>query len=193
MSELDYLDADFGVPASGEDGSVSANGNTPQATWQVMMRPLMDSRFAYQKVRIAWNNRIAAADSGRDKVPPEIYQEFLRQYDLARQAEESTNKLMLQIADMMNDTVPIYSHLISVKGVGPIMAVQLLAEIDIRRSDTPSALWRYAGYGVVDGRAERAKVGEKNHFNRRLRLICFNIGMQFLKSRSPYAWIYYKS
>lgn len=47
-------------------------------------------------------------------------------------------------------TVPFYTeYLLHIKGVGPTMAGVMLAEIDIHKCETVSALWRYAGLAPI--------------------------------------------
>lgn len=67
----------------------------------------------------------------------------------------------------------------------------LIALIDITQADTVSALWRYAGMAVIDGERERMRKGEKLHYNIRLKTTMYLIGTSFLKSKSPYAKVYY--
>jgi hypothetical protein len=63
---------------------------------------------------------------------------------------------------------------------------------DIARFDTIAKLWRFAGYGVIDGKAEKNQMGEKSHFNRNLKSICFCIADQFIRQQTPgYSDIYY--
>lgn len=89
---------------------------------------------------------------------------------------------------------PIWNSITSIKGLGEGgMAAQLLAQVDdIAKFDNVSKLWRFAGQAVIDGRAERNKPGEKSHFNRRLKSICWLISDQFIKQQtSGYAEVYY--
>jgi len=46
---------------------------------------------------------------------------------------------------------PIYPWLTEIKGIGERIAGMLIGLIDINKCDTPSALWRYAGFAVVCG------------------------------------------
>jgi hypothetical protein len=62
--------------------------------------------------------------------------------------------------------------------------------IDITRCDTVSSLWRYAGWGVVDGKRERPVKGEKLHYNARLKTMCWRIIDLQVKLRGPYREIY---
>lgn len=90
--------------------------------------------------------------------------------------------------------VPIWEWVTSIKGMGQGgLAAQLLAQIDdIDNSPTVASLWRFAGFAVNDGKAEKNSKGEKSRFNRRLKGICFNIADSFIKQQTPiYVDIYY--
>lgn len=81
----------------------------------------------------------------------------------------------------------VWDWVISIRGLkaGPL-AAQLLAQIDdISRAPTASALIRFAGWAVIDGVAERNQKGEKSHFNRKLKGVCWNIADQFIRQRTP--------
>jgi hypothetical protein len=78
-----------------------------------------------------------------------------------------------------------------VRGVGPTLAAKIIALIgDIAQFDTVSKLWRFAGYAVVDGRAERLQAGEKAHYSIRLKTTCYLLGTSFLRLGSPYREVY---
>lgn len=151
----------------------------------IMARALVDLRDrVIQKARIQFGNRIAAIERGVDD---NIYSQYIRKYfekfvELEKDIDES-------LQDLAED-LPIVEKMIAVKGVGKITAIKVAAMIDIRKADTISALWRYAGYGVVDGKAEKPKSGEKLHYNKRLKTACYLIGSSFLKSNSPYRSVY---
>lgn len=71
------------------------------------------------------------------------------------------------------DTIPFYRETLSdkkrFKGIGPTMAGVLLAEIEIERQDTPSALWSFAGLAPVKTRrckkCQRVAIVDKKHTN----------------------------
>lgn len=113
---------------------------------------------------------------------------------------------------------PIYTNwLSSVKGVGPAMAGVILSEINIHAATYPSSLWKYAGLDVVtvvrDGQEVHEGRGRyKDHLVRveytnaqgelkERDSITFSpwlktkmlgvLGTSFLRSKSPYAAIYY--
>lgn len=89
----------------------------------------------------------------------------------------------------------IYEYLRQIKGVGPLLSAKLISMIDPARANTASALWRYAGLGVVVGedgvgRAERPVKGVKLPYNAKLKSTMFLIVSSFLKCNSPYRAIY---
>jgi hypothetical protein len=90
--------------------------------------------------------------------------------------------------------VPVWDWVTSIKGLGEGgLAAQLLSQIDdIQKCPTVASLWRYAGYAVIKGKAEKNQKGEKSKFNRKLKGICFNIADSFIKQQTPvYVDIYY--
>lgn len=67
--------------------------------------------------------------------------------------------------------IPIYQVFLSkVFGVGPIVAAYLVAELDPRKGEKPSAWRRFCGLAVIDGRLERGARGEKNKFSKEMRV-----------------------
>lgn len=89
---------------------------------------------------------------------------------------------------------PIWEWVTSIKGLGEGgLAAQLIAQIDdIKKFDTVASLWRFAGYAVIEGKAEKNQKGEKSKFNRKLKGVCYNIADQFIRQQTPgYVDIYY--
>lgn len=151
-----------------------------------MLRILVDLREAMQKQRIAFGNRVGALERAADTGNGESVAAMERWHERFVEVEK-------RAGDDIRDAVkeyPIYDYLIRVKGVGPMLAAQLIALIDIERANTVSALWRYAGYAVINGQRERPTKGEKLHYNARLKKVCFLLAESFLKSNSPYRAVY---
>ena len=91
---------------------------------------------------------------------------------------------------------PVWAWLTSIRGLGEGgLAAQLIAQIDdIESFTTVSKLWRFCGYAVIDGQIERGVKGEKSHYNRRLKSVCYLIADQFIKQQtSPYVEVYYEA
>lgn len=181
-----------------------------------ILRPLVDLRDrTIQKSRIAFGNRVSAIEDGRDEVDPVTHDIIVRYLERFEQLEEEINEDIETIAA----DIPIIQEMVEVKGVGLMLASKIVAMIDIEQAHSVSALWRFAGYGVVPlceecgtylevgveydecpecggrvvHRAERLRKGEPAHFNTRLKTYCHQVGSSFLKSSSPYRSIYDKA
>jgi hypothetical protein len=149
---------------------------------------LIDFRYRVQNNRIREGNRLSAVDRGKSQVSDRA-RSIMLLWAEAHQDMEAGIESML--AEMLREGCPpIIEQMIELKGIGIITAAKIVSEIDITRCDTVSALWRYAGYGVVDGKRERYTRGEQAHFNRRLKIAVRLAIESFLKARSPYAEIY---
>ncbi len=152
---------------------------------EILARALVDLRDrTIQKTRIQFSNRISAIE--RDKDDSEYASYIRRWMERFNEIEKDLDKSIEDLADDM----PIVERMIRVRGVGKILAVKIAAMIDIQRADTISALWRYAGYAVVDGHREKPVKGEPLHYNTRLKTTCYLVGTSFLRSNSPYRKIY---
>ena len=90
--------------------------------------------------------------------------------------------------------VPVWTWITSIRGLGEGgLAAQLLSQIDdIQKFKTVASLWRYCGFAVIEGKAEKNQKGEKSKFNRKLKGVCFNIADSFIKQQTPiYVDVYY--
>lgn len=151
------------------------------------LRALVDTRDRQiQKARIQFGNRLSALDREAD-VGSDRQRNILERYH--KQLEDLEEQLDEDIAEEVAQE-PIYEYVSAVKGIGPGLAAKLIAMIDIERPATVSALWRFAGYAVIDGERERLVKGVKAHYNKRLKTTCYLVASSFLKSGSPYRRIY---
>lgn len=154
------------------------------------LRAMVDlQQRTLQKNRIAFGNRLDSVQRGADVVSPETRQLLVQWYERFDQLEEQIKK---DIAAMVGNE-PIVEQLVELKGIGYNLAAQMVCMIDISRADTVSALWRYSGYGVTDGKRDRPTAGQKLPYNARLKVTLYNVGTSFLKCRSPYRDIYDRS
>ena len=127
--------------------------------------------------------RISSIDRGKSNLDSQFEKDMLEAAQL--------DGLLINIKKTMTnfgELVPVWNWVTSIKGLGQGgLAAQLLAQIDdIEKFDTVAKLWRFAGYAIIDGKAEKNQRGEKSHFNRKLKGICFNIADQFIKQQTPY-------
>lgn len=150
------------------------------------VRALVDGRYVIQKGRIAFDARLGAIERGDDIADAITVQRYTRWRDRFQVMEDDADQELREIGK----DIAIVQMLCDVKGISFLLAMQLISYIDIERANTVSALWRYAGYAVIDGERERPVKGEKLHYNARLKTICYKAAGSFLKCSSPYRAIY---
>jgi hypothetical protein len=90
--------------------------------------------------------------------------------------------------------IPIYTRWLKLqKGIGPTMGGVMVAEIDISKAPTISALWRFCGLAVDNetGRAERLVKGKKATYHPWLKSKVLRVmGEGLIKANSPYRRFY---
>ena len=145
---------------------------------------LIGFRIQLRKMRIALGNRLASIpeDTEEAELLRRLYAAFL---DLEQAVGEQLFQQLSRNA--------LYRSLTGLRGVGPSLAAELVCRIDLARAPSVRCLWRYAGLGVADGRAERLMRGRKSAFNRKLRAACFVLATSLLRCHSPYAEEYYRT
>jgi hypothetical protein len=158
---------------------------TPEERKRMEMRQAVRFFYDFQKLRIQSSNR-----SGTDQVA--LSRGHLD--TLAVQAfllETLEKKALTNVKNLLKEW-PIYNTwLKDQKGCGPTMSGVLLSEIDIRRADTPSAIWSYCGLAVVDGHAQRRKKGEKCGYNPWLKSKVVKVLADcMIKAKSPWREFY---
>lgn|GEM_PF-2900230 len=187
-----------------------------------LLAQYVDLYTTMQKMRVVWSNRADAADLQDDTAaPPTVAtpiaapvrgladMTWKQKLAVVRKRaktnggyETANDKYFDAFASLEAEALrdfetelehyAVYPWLQSVKGIGPSYAAKLLAEIDIKRADTVSALWRFAGFAVTgDGRRERPTKGVRLPYSKTLKSTCFLIACQFLKTKvSPYRDVY---
>lgn len=147
---------------------------------------LVSERDAAQRTRIRFGNRVSAIERGDDQVG-EVYEAFLQEQAEFWEAREKD--LTKRVVDQA-DGLEIVQLMAAVKGVGLFSAAQFVSMVDITIPQTVSALWRYAGFGVTDGKADRPTKGEKLRYNSRLKQATYNISQSMMRTGSPYRKVY---
>lgn len=142
------------------------------------------------RMRQRHNLRISAIDRGKSQLDAQLEHDFIEHLGLDHNLE-TARKLMINYGKATGE---IWDYVTSIKGLkAGGEAAKLLAQIDdIAKFDTAAKLWRFAGFAVIDGCAEKNKAGEISHFNRNLKSICFMVAEQFIRQQTPYySDIYY--
>jgi hypothetical protein len=119
-----------------------------------LLRALVDCRNQQiQKARKAWENRKGALERGQDD--PSSSEQYKLTCEWFEKLEALEKQIDAQIAEVIRN-FPIYEHVTAVKGIGPSMAAQLAAFIDVAKAPYPSSLWKYAGLGLGDYWADQS-------------------------------------
>jgi hypothetical protein len=134
-----------------------------------------------------------AIEQGRDFSTPENTKVIQVWFDRFRDMENDLDDQIMEKIKIIFEEEPFSKRLMKVKGIGPIFVAYLITMIDIEKAKMVSALWRYAGFGVVDGKREKLVRGEKSHYNQSLKATVYKIGGSFLKCQSPYGEVYYQA
>lgn len=132
-------------------------------------RFLVDAYYTMQKNRIRARNQIKAMTGE----PNAVLQWLASNNELL----EKQLKGALQRYALGH---PTGQWLMSVLGIGPVIAAGLMAHIDITQADTAGKIWRYAGLDPTSV----WKKGEKRPWNGRLKVVCFHAGESFVKVSS---------
>ena len=141
------------------------------------------------KLRQRHTLRISSAERGKSQMDAQFERDFLDHLGVDDNLELA-RKMMISYGK----ATKVWEWTTSIKGLGAGgEAAKLIAQVDdIARFETIAKLWRFAGYAVIDGKAEKNQAGEKSHFNRNLKSICFCIADQFIRQQTPgYVDIYY--
>lgn len=155
--------------------------------------------YELMEMRKRHNLRISSIDRGKSNLDSQFEYDMLDIIQIDTLVKQ-TKTIMINYGTKVGldldskEVSPIWQWITSIKGLGEgSLAAQLLSQIDdIDNSPTVASLWRYAGFAVIDGKAEKNSKGEKSKFNRKLKGICFNIADQFIKQQTPgYVDIYY--
>lgn len=144
-------------------------------------RYLVKLYYQMQGYRIASNNQIRAIvkdsvarheeeHTDFDDKSHAVLSFFAKQFEIL----EKQVKSMLAVFVAAQ---PIGRWLISIKGIGPVIAAGLIAHIDINKCETAGAIWRFAG---LDPTAEWKK-GQKRPWNADLKVLCWKAGESFIK------------
>ena len=143
-------------------------------------------RFFYdlQKLRIQQGNR-----AGSETI-------MLDSHDQKFHDERSKTLAQLEKAELKNierlcKTEKIYKWLRAQKGIGPTMCGVIMSEIDIERAETVSAVWKFTGLDVQNGKAPRPTKGQKLTYNAWLRTKVVGVAADCrIKAGSPWRQFY---
>lgn len=136
-----------------------------------------------QKMRVAADVRISHLSKNKKKC---------RVTELITDQEKRLEGLLNDELKGIMEKHPTHGWSIGIKGVGLINLGKVVSFIDIERATNISKLWRYCGFACDEnGNAERATKGQKLHFNRQLKSLCWRLGKSLIRAKGKY-YAYYR-
>lgn len=144
-------------------------------------RYLVDTYYQMQGERIRSDNQIAALVRDGSKEPHETLRFFAESY----RSLESDIKACLEEYVKNRE---IGKWLLSICGIGPVLAAGLIAHINIKNVQTAGQIQAFAGLDPT----RKWQKGQKRPHNARLKVICWKIGQSFLKTSNRPGDVYGK-
>lgn len=132
-------------------------------------RYLVDTFYQIQQYRIMSGNQLAALRKGSDE-PHETLSFFFESFETLEKDIQNCLKTYVESRE-------IGRWLLSICGIGPIIAAGLMAHIDIHKVQTAGQIQAFAGLDPT----KEWKKGEKRPFNAALKVICWKAGESFVK------------
>lgn len=147
------------------------HGITPQMN---ELKLLTRTFYSVQNHRMALANRVRAYEHLH--LPTEHLKLALEDI------EASEKKMQRHLIIMLKDEPFYNSWLKKVKGIGPLLAASLMAELGSPEGfKTVGQLMAYSGMDVRNGEAPRRKRGEKANWNGNIRMTLFKAASSFIK------------
>ena len=132
-------------------------------------RYLLDTFYQIQQYRIMTGNQLAAMNKGSEE-PHETLSFFFDNF-------QKLEKEIRSCLEVYVKSKEIGKWLLSICGIGPIIAAGLIAHINIRKVQTAGQIQAFAGLDPT----KEWKKGEKRPFNASLKVICWKAGESFVK------------
>jgi len=140
-----------------------------------------------QRVRVAVGLSIKSRERYGHRVDP-------RMVNLHGMMLDVEGSVVEYMRDEVEKQPEIYAWLTSIQGIGLRTAAMLIGLIDIRRSASVSALWKFSGLGVTNGHADKRESGVKLCYSMRLKKTMYLVARGLIMSGNKlYVGIYRES
>lgn len=137
-------------------------------------RYLVDTYYQFQDYRIASMNQCRKLESPQtgetQDEPNSTLLFFASQFGILE-------KQMKSILEVYVKSKPIGRWMLSLKGIGPVIAAGVIANIDITKVQTAGQIWAFAGLDPT----KKWEKGQKRPWNARLKNLSWKIGQSFVK------------
>jgi len=178
------------------------------------LRTLIRSYYSIQNLRMSSANQLELKKDGTSqnksiKSKSRSFDANETLMEVYKNTKDSESKLAKAIQRCVEQTEEWNLFLKNIKGCGPILAAVLITEIDIRKANTVSSIWQYAGMNpaknvkgrkYIDGKiiitddnikGDKPTKGYLIPYNKELKkAILGKLGPSFIKTNSPYRKFY---
>lgn len=144
-------------------------------------RYLVDLYYTVQNYRIRSANQVRAM--GEDDEPHALVD---WSFGVFRTVESNIKSAMQKYVEAQRPG----EWMLSIHGIGPVLAGGLLAHLDITQAPTVGHFWRFAG--LDDPKNYDWSKGKKRPWNARLKTLCWKIGDSFVKQSGAEKDVYGK-
>jgi len=138
---------------------------------------MVDAALIIERLRVASEIRLSHL-ARQGKHDPETDELYCRVKDL----EDFVDG---RIAELI-ESHPAYPWFSRVKGIGNENIAKVVGLIDITRDNTPSSLWKFAGFSVENGAAPKRRKGDRLSYNSQLRSLFWRLGSSLLRAKGKY-------
>ncbi len=133
-------------------------------------RFLVDTYYQIQEYRKRTYNQVRAVAQETDTAPADILSLFAKNFEIMEKDAKKSLRVYVE-------SKPIGQWMLSICGIGEVIAAGLMAHIDITKVQTAGQIQAYAG---LDPTREWKK-GEKRPHNAKLKTLCWKMGESFVK------------
>lgn len=142
--------------------------NTAKTMTKGEARYLVDYYYQVQHYRISTKNQVRA--QSQENEPCETLEFFGKDFEIMERNIKS-------VLEAYAKSSYVGCWMLSILGIGPVIAAGLLAHIDINKVQTYGQIQRFAG---LDPTCKWEK-GQKRPWNAKLKVLCWKIGQSFVK------------
>lgn len=133
-------------------------------------RYLVDTYYQIQDLRISTKNQCRQLDKETTPEPHETLNFFGNNFEVIEKNIKSALKKYVEAR-------PIGQWLLSICGIGEVLAAGLIAHIDITKVQTAGQIQSFAELNPL----QTWDKGQKRPFNAKLKTLCWKIGESFVK------------
>jgi len=155
----------------------------------IALRAIMQDYRTCQKLRIKVHNHRLAVGRDMDVLTEDIENMFINVMAEIEPLEEHFKKAGEK--QLRKIKMPIVDLMMGIKGVGPIIAAEIVTLVDIQRARHASSLWKFVGFHT--SAKDRYVKGVKGGGHKHLRSVMYILGACLMRAgNEDYTNVYYR-